>query len=112
MYFQNRKREKLNEITTVVLLCRDQLKITTDRLVQSVATIGMYGFTFSIKIQGSPFEKSQNEKAIRQKWYIPYLFEMAKIHLRPLFSTRAFLSDYFQTECPFAQYMDFVHYFT
>ena len=67
MYFQNRKREKLNEITTVVLLCRDQLKITTDRLVQSVATIGMYGFTFSIKIQGSPFEKRQKEMAVRQK---------------------------------------------
>ena len=47
MYFQNRKREKLNEITTVVLLCRDQLKITTDRLVQSVATIGIYVLTFS-----------------------------------------------------------------
>ena len=59
MYFQNRKREKLNEITTVVFLCRDQLKITTDRLVQSVATIGMYVFTFSLEIQGSPFEKSQ-----------------------------------------------------
>jgi len=57
MYFQNRKREKLNEITTVVLLCRDQLKITTDRLVQSVATIGMYVFTFSFEIQGSPSEK-------------------------------------------------------
>ena len=31
--FQNQKRDKLNEITTIVLLCRDQLKITTDRIL-------------------------------------------------------------------------------
>ena len=30
---QNQKRSKLNEITTIVLLCRDQLKITTDRIM-------------------------------------------------------------------------------
>ena len=77
LYFQNRKREKLNEITTVVLLCRDQLKITTDRLVQSVATIGIYVLTFSIKIQGFPFEKRQKEMAVRQKWYISNLFDNA-----------------------------------
>ena len=30
--YSSQKRNKLNEITTVVLLCRDQLKVTTDRL--------------------------------------------------------------------------------
>ena len=33
LFFQNQKRSKLNEITTIVLLCRDQLKITTDRIM-------------------------------------------------------------------------------
>ena len=36
---QDQKRKKLNEITTLVLLCRDQLKITSDRLAHSMATI-------------------------------------------------------------------------
>ena len=36
--FQNQKRSKLNEITKIVLLCRDQLKITTDRIMAGPGT--------------------------------------------------------------------------
>ena len=53
---QDQKRKKLNEITTLVLLCRDQLKITSDRLAHSMATIPTTSvdvgglFTFEEKI--------------------------------------------------------------